>query len=489
MAPIFCDRCGNTVAEECDPLDELAQLDALLERLTLKHYDLKRKINRFHSPIVRQLPPDVTSTIFEFCLPDFEDLQSSPSRVDSSVPLILGAICSYWREIAWSTPSLWSSLTVHVSGNDSHTTIVKQWLARSGQLPLSISIYSASNRHQVSALADIINQYSTRWSQLYLRMPQCFHQFFHAIDNHAPILKSIRFDCLYSGSGEKFQLTCPRLERADLSWFRVNGTNILWDNLTHLNLSSISCKDSFLILHRTPRLVFCIISWVAFRADLIIPVMLPSLRSLHLVATDIKEWFNNLVTPRLEELSLLGHPALIMENLNHFKGFTLRYFSVIFSVPAFIYLECFINPLQLMPFLRTVSITSLDAQNILQLVAKVLTSQNTILQEPFLPDLEVLEYSGPVQYPENPYPLPSSDNAVHGPLRLLKLNLEPKFTRIPKNFIPYFLSLAERGVTVNVLSGSEDILQSSMDYYRGREESLSPDWADNLDLGLMQGLC
>ena len=98
-----------------------------MERLTLKRYSLKRKINRLQSPIVRHLPPDVMSTIFEFCLPDFSDDELYPyAKEDLSIPLSLGAICSYWRDIAWSTPTLWSSLVVHVTNNvasvhDSHT--------------------------------------------------------------------------------------------------------------------------------------------------------------------------------------------------------------------------------------------------------------------------------------------------------------------------------------------------------------------------------
>ena len=161
MAPTFCNRCGNHAVEEgCDVWDEIVELDTLLGRLRLKRYDLKRKINRFHSPIVCQLPPDVTAIIFEFCLPDFTDYQMdrlsavSPFtcftklKEDLSIPLSLGAICSYWREIAWSTPSLWSSLFIHAPGvrdssSSSHTMpsgIAREWLARSGQLPLSIRI-------------------------------------------------------------------------------------------------------------------------------------------------------------------------------------------------------------------------------------------------------------------------------------------------------------------------------------------------------------
>ena len=203
MAPTLrvCNRCGDAVEEGCDPRDELAELDTLLERLKLKRYDLKRKINRLHSPIVSHLPPDVTSTIFEFCLPDFTDHRLLPyTKEDLSVPLSLGAICSYWRDIAWSTPSLWSSLVVRVPNeHDFHMAtgiVAKEWLDRSGQLPLSIRVLSKTYNKTISALANIINQYSTRWFNLDLYIPDQYYQLFHGTDNHAPILKSIRFHCL-----------------------------------------------------------------------------------------------------------------------------------------------------------------------------------------------------------------------------------------------------------------------------------------------------
>ena len=41
---------------------------------------------------------------------------------------------------------------------------------------------------------------------------------------------------------------------------------------------------------------------------------------------------------------------------------------------------------------------------------------------------------------------------------------------------------------MNVLSDSEDILQSSIDYYRCKEEFLSKDWADDFDSSLFLGL-
>ena len=45
MAPTLCSRCGDAVDEGCDPSDELAELDALLERIKLKRLNAKRSID------------------------------------------------------------------------------------------------------------------------------------------------------------------------------------------------------------------------------------------------------------------------------------------------------------------------------------------------------------------------------------------------------------------------------------------------------------
>ena len=178
---------------------------------------------------------------------------------------------------------------------------------------------------------------------------------------------------------------------------------------------------------------------------------------------------------------------------------SLRSFSVMFTIyPP--YFDIFMGLLQSMPSLNTLSITTkmkntsskdYNPQNIFQLVAKVLSSQSAPLQQGFLPNLEILKYTGklhlrPGNY-DDLYPFPLTDNAVHGPLHLLKFNLHSA-THIPQNMISYISSLAERGVAVNVLSKSEDILQSSIDHYRVRKDPLCWDWADNLDLSLLSSL-
>ena len=86
---------------------------------------------------------------------------------------------------------------------------------------------------------------------------------------------------------------------------------------------------------------------------------------------------------------------------------------------------------------------------------------------------------------EDIYPLLPSDDAFHGPLHrdLVKLDLHPEIY-ISKNMFSYLSTiLVKRGVTVNVLSKSKDILQSSIDFHRVRDsEDWYGDWADNFFL-------
>ena len=512
MAPTFCSRCGDVVAVEepeiCDPRDELAELDALLECLNLKRYNLKRKINQLQSSIVRQLPPDIMSTIFESCLPDFTDHQLTPAGdVDLSIPLSLGAICSYWRDIAWSTPTLWSSLAVRVTKkHNPHivASIAHEWLFRSGQLPLSVRICSKLNDHKtVPALANIINRYSSRWSDLDLYIPESYYQHFRATHNHAPILRSIRFNCSAYASMKNFQLTCPRLERAVISYIYLDGINIQWDNLTHLTLHSMRIDDSFLILRNTPRLVFCKVSGYSptFGKSIGI-VALSSLKSLQLM-TDVGDYLSNLITPHLEEFSLRDCNIPSIVSITSFlqrSACSLRSFFITLS--AFRSFDDFMILLHTMPSLHTLSITNTDLEityvishgdydprNILQLLAKALSSQSTSLKQGFLPNLKIFEYTGklnlrPEYFDDLHSLLPAYINAVHGPLQLIKIDLTQR--RIPRKMISYFSSFVERGVTVHVTSESEDIIQTSesIDYSRRRGDFFCRDWADNFDSSL-----
>ena len=80
------------------------------------------------------LPVEVTSIIFVYIVHSFRDHETSP--------LTLGKICRQWRQIAWSTPQLWTKLSMH-SGHtkwEPSVRLAEEWLSRSGRPPLTINL-------------------------------------------------------------------------------------------------------------------------------------------------------------------------------------------------------------------------------------------------------------------------------------------------------------------------------------------------------------
>ena len=182
----------------------------------------------------------------------------------------------------------------------------------------------------------------TRWSNLDLHIPFCYYRHFC---NHAPILKSIRFRArglVYYGMMQpNFQLTCPRLERACLSTFPMDGANIQWDNLTHLTLYHMSIFRCLLILRETPRLVFCKVSdssSVLGDPRIKEPFLTPLISLQLLIPSYAEDFLKNFIAPHLEEFSLPNYynPSK-MEVITSFlrrSACSLRSFSIMFSIFA-----------------------------------------------------------------------------------------------------------------------------------------------------------
>jgi len=281
------------------------------------------------------------------------------------------------------------------------------------------------------------------------------------------------------------------LERASLTSFPVDGTNIRLDNLTHLTLDSMPIIDSFLILRNTPRLVSCKVSGF-FREDREPSVgapILTTLRSLHLLtASGAKYLLNNLIAPDLEEFIFPTYYYSVEDIAFFFRrsACSLRSFTMVLSTcPDF---KSLMSLLQSMPSLNTLSLISIMTEidiheeyeeyglrDILKLLVKIMFAQNTSLHQGFLPNLKILDYTGGLGFYytdnyEDLYSLPPANNDFRGPLHSVKLDLhlDPE-VYLSKNIISFLLDLVERGVTVKALSGTKDFLLSSIDYWVQRE--------------------
>ncbi|KAF8891925.1 hypothetical protein CPB84DRAFT_1683133, partial [Gymnopilus junonius] len=160
-----------------DPLHKLqetdkriADLEAELNLLKKERSDVQDSLKGYLTVMapIRGLPDDVLCDIFYHCLPSHRN----PILSTSEAPLLLTQVCSKWRSVALSSPALWARL--HISFSHDHrglfrnytpnlwlwsetnpsevrqakaikilgrrVEVIKNWLARSGTCPLSISL-------------------------------------------------------------------------------------------------------------------------------------------------------------------------------------------------------------------------------------------------------------------------------------------------------------------------------------------------------------
>ncbi|KAJ7500307.1 hypothetical protein B0H11DRAFT_1800691 [Mycena galericulata] len=178
---------------------EVVRVQSLLDELTTKRDQLNAFIDAHLALVspVRRLPDDVVREIFVATLPSDRNAIMS----EEEAPLLLSHISQGWRNIALSTPRLWSTLhivTPPVSSLQSYIPkqhqingAVVAWLSRSGTLPVSISFIAPAAPHpylsqvaseeEISALAEATRsasftliqtliQFCTRWRSIRFRL-------------------------------------------------------------------------------------------------------------------------------------------------------------------------------------------------------------------------------------------------------------------------------------------------------------------------------
>jgi hypothetical protein len=195
-----------------DELPQIIQIctehDQALDNLNRQIQDLEEKLRclrveqgrllalkQSHKPLlspIRHMPDDALQAIFMACLPK---LPRKPAMHSSSeAPILLGRICQRWRKLLYATPQLWTRIHVDVpSQRDegdrwlAELNGMKEWLNRSGSLPLHISL-SANHRAlynhpdsgaddsdkafiNLTVFIDTLKNYSKRWKSFDLVMP------------------------------------------------------------------------------------------------------------------------------------------------------------------------------------------------------------------------------------------------------------------------------------------------------------------------------
>jgi hypothetical protein len=266
---------------------EIDRLNSIVEKLYDEHRALNAEIEAHRALLspLRQVPLDIMEEIFTHCLPTDRNVIMSTREA----PLLLGRVCSEWRSITLSTPRLWASLHIPPPAPSSfleedpeivleiekRCNGVEEWILRSGECPLSISLHTPSPRSHskvstefkmlpfVEVLKQILPS-TKRWKNFSFRAPNNSLTHFQKIaEGDVPMLESLEIT-LTSATFLRLLvattfmdtsglLSAPKLRKLSLTCFRENifSLPVCWSQLTHLTLDSEGSTPLF----RTPSLL------------------------------------------------------------------------------------------------------------------------------------------------------------------------------------------------------------------------------------------
>ncbi|GLB42872.1 hypothetical protein LshimejAT787_1203210 [Lyophyllum shimeji] len=289
---------------------EILRVEALLVKLVQRRIPLKRKINRRYSPML-SLPVELCSEIFTTCFPPNAAMEGTES------PLLLGWVCTAWRNLAWSLPWLWNNVYLSTARPTSvHVELLEEWIARSADLPLSIhlKIKPASadvNMRDVTHLMDVVARCSKRWRSINFDVPFFFPAdpcLSNLIPSHFPLLTSATIQVERVSSLLIMFRAAPQLQEVQLLGFPRNSFDLPWNHITRLRLNPTTVQQCLEVLATALNLTHCTFENIT-RSDVVNPVSIlaPSLKRLEIInftRTPISELLDTLRVPEAVDLSL-----------------------------------------------------------------------------------------------------------------------------------------------------------------------------------------
>ncbi|KAF7348339.1 hypothetical protein MSAN_01787900 [Mycena sanguinolenta] len=327
-----------------DPTEEIARIDAQIAEMELALVQLKEKRGLLQKPIdahkalispMRLIPQDILLEIFCSCLPREHNALIDPNEA----PLLLGRISRHWRDVAYSSPMLWSSM--HIPSPDLRRMppnillelerIVEAWLERSATCPLSISLvdhtdYLDSDIKKHPLMLQLL-AVSQRLRHLTLSGDAVtIGPFLQLGPEELPQLKSSRIRYLSSYSDFPSILQIPTLE--DVALCTVGSTDPLslslpWSRLTRLRLEcyshwteqgpdgGLNLDGALDILRKCPNLEHCEIRVTRYSEHSGLTrsppsIIMPQLHTLSITGWEfqLQKWISELVAPNLRSLRI-----------------------------------------------------------------------------------------------------------------------------------------------------------------------------------------
>ena len=171
---------GNSVQPSTEDIElekEMNELEIRIEKIHIRRRVLRSTtMNENHDLLIHKFPPEIASHIFT----QYSSPSVSINKIYKIRLLYLGAVCQKWRQFAWATPELWTSLYISFGGkyDDDQPQLVTEWLERSASLLLTVRYV---DRWGLIPGGDkiivILNKHSARWHDMHFEVsPSPFHR-------------------------------------------------------------------------------------------------------------------------------------------------------------------------------------------------------------------------------------------------------------------------------------------------------------------------
>ncbi|KAJ7441326.1 hypothetical protein B0H11DRAFT_2096527 [Mycena galericulata] len=304
-----------------------------------------------------RVPPEIISEIFLHCLPFGVD-----TPLPSEAPLLLCQISSQWRDIALSTPGLWSEISLLDPRSQGICLLLNTWLSRARRCPLSISI-----RWRKPGLRGVLS--AAVWSAMEpfshqlqsLTLAGCFREFTHFpfIQHRLPSLKSLTMINLgLGGSDGSDRLLdditvfneAPLLDTVSLDGDGCMGIPLPWVYLKGISLSDLPIDMCLQCMQRAFNITRCTL----FRPRHLNAThqleAIPALEHLHVLSL-MEGWQDGILLAALTlpALRMLGVSVRADDSPNFMSFLTrsnaqLRFLRLTTDLDEGFILQCFNHP-------------------------------------------------------------------------------------------------------------------------------------------------
>jgi len=467
-----CSAC----AEDIEVEQEIKGLGSCSDEIHAKRRSLRTVMNENHDHLIHKLPPEISSQIFiqyYAMSPKFE----IHDKYDRKKLLYLGAVCQKWRQLAWSTPELWTSVSlgdrdIYRWSNRTEKLLIG-WLERSGGLPLTIMFISStlgdSDRYQ--GVANVLNKHSARWRNVHLAIPAChLHRLCGSLEgNTLRQLKLWCSDARHVSWFSTFTMKCkPSPMELTLKLLPLVYVDISWDNLTIVSVHEIGCDECFELIRRCPRLKSIELQAIfASRGNFPVPnarIRHTNLRSLVILRihdqTMIAKILDSLCLPSLENW-IQGFFFCPLDNMISFidySSFHLKMLKIDRNGNAYDQIHELLFHL---PFLEHLELSNPSSYRYQppppdKLIDLLCASGGS---PPFLPCLQTLKFGNfPITWESLPQIFASPNR------RSLKVNIMhySKYgdnAKITYKTIERLMEFVDEGFNLSILQGGRDVLE------------------------------